>query len=98
MEHHLPYMLLVVEGTEYYSSWCHNDIAHNSISMPFKLPWIFVGALLTFNGAPGNIQGNFIVTTLDNFHYGSAVLEITSKAGFAPDQVIIKWNIITWNI
>ena len=24
-----------------------------------KLPWIFPGAPLIFNGAPGNIQGNF---------------------------------------
>ena len=23
-----------------------------------KLPWLFLGAPLTFNGAPGNIQGN----------------------------------------
>ena len=23
-----------------------------------KLPWIFLGAPLIFNGAPGNIQGN----------------------------------------
>ena len=26
--------------------------------MPVKLSWIFPGAPLTFNGAPGNIQGN----------------------------------------
>ena len=26
--------------------------------IPVKLPWIFPGASLTFNGAPGNIQGN----------------------------------------
>ena len=26
--------------------------------IPVKLPWIFPGAPLNFNGAPGNIQGN----------------------------------------
>ena len=28
-------------------------------SLNIKLPWIFPGAPLTFNGAPENIQGNF---------------------------------------
>ena len=28
------------------------------ISIPVKLPWIFPGAPLKFNGAPGKIQGN----------------------------------------
>ena len=28
------------------------------MNRPGKLPWIFPGAPLTFNGAPGNIQGN----------------------------------------
>ena len=26
--------------------------------IPVKLPWIFPGAPLIFNGAPGNIHGN----------------------------------------
>ena len=30
-----------------------------SLSLPVKLPWIFPGAPLKFNGAPGNIQCNW---------------------------------------
>ena len=30
----------------------------NGEFIPLKLPWIFPGAALIFNGAPGNIQGN----------------------------------------
>ena len=29
--------------------------------IPVKLPWIFPGAPLSFNGASGNIQSNFTV-------------------------------------
>ena len=46
--------------------------------IPVKLPWIFPGAPLNFNGAPGNIQGNLdryegcqsnILQTLTQCHY-----------------------------
>ena len=38
--------------------WCHShDIAVMCFAIPVKLPWIFPGAPLTCNGAPGNIQG-----------------------------------------
>ena len=30
-----------------------------------KLPWIFPGALLAFNGAPGNIQGNLAALNVE---------------------------------
>ena len=34
------------------------EMSFSEISQPVKLPWIFPGAPLNFNGAPGNIQGN----------------------------------------
>ena len=36
--------------------------------LPVKLPWIFPGAPLIFNGAPGNIQGNLTGMDIPAFH------------------------------
>ena len=35
-----------------------HEMKYHEIYRAVKLPWIFPGAPLTFNGAPGNIQGN----------------------------------------
>ena len=50
-----------------------------------KLPWIFPGAPLTFNGAPGNIQGGNIVLT----HLGplcTPAYEVCHQASLGPEE------------
>ena len=46
------------------------DLCLQLLCRAAKLPWIFLGAPLNFNGAPGNIQGNMlylILFRIDNF-------------------------------
>ena len=42
-----------------------------------KLPWIFLGAPLTFNGAPGNIQGS--LAKYCSLHLRKAIIHIATK-------------------
>ena len=43
---------------QYRSTRFNNGSSKLIEDIPVKLPWIFPGAPLNFNGAPGNIQGN----------------------------------------
>ena len=51
----LTIVLAIVLSVDYCTAY--------AAGMPAKLPWIFPGAPLHFNGAPGNIQGN--LTAMD---------------------------------
>ena len=44
-----------------------------------RLPWIFMGAPLTFNGAPGNNQGNLTALTMSWWPGGGRSQRISSQ-------------------
>ena len=51
------------------------------------LPWIFPGAPLKVNGAPGNIQGNF-----DRYRYTIPEFALMQKSAFFMQS----WEVIGW--
>ena len=73
----------------------HKCIATCSITYLSKLPWIFPGAPLEINGAPGNIQGNltgmlsWTDTETSQIHWDGNMVILMKFSSLAAPQVVI---------
>ena len=61
--------------------------------IPVKLPWIFPGVPLNFNGAPGNIQGDLIGM---QWQYGSSMkwflISLSTMSTMSTMTAVLAWR------